>query len=147
MEVSCYRRELHKYHQLILDNESGLRGYRLNGLTGDNRIVANLELRVFPDWRLWVFDLAGVAFWDIGTVWNETVAINKAQWHNALGAGMRFHFTKSASLKHTFRIDAAYNFDQKGFGSITFGNEQHFNFFGKHDYKKPKLFGTQYDYE
>lgn len=137
----------HKYHQLILDNESGLRGYRLNGLTGDNRMVANVELRVFPNWRLWVFDLAGVAFWDIGTVWNETVAINKTQWHNALGAGMRFHFTKSASLKHTFRIDASYNFDEKGFGSITFGNEQHFNFFGTHDYKKPKLFGTQYDYE
>ncbi|MEI6091985.1 MAG: hypothetical protein WCR42_16145 [bacterium] len=137
----------HKYHQLILDNESGLRGYRLNGLTGDNRIIANLELRVFPDWRVWVFDLAGVAFWDIGTVWNETIAINKAQWHNALGAGMRFHFTKSSSLKHTFRIDASYNFDEKGFGSITFGNEQHFNFFGKHDYKKPKIFGTQYDYE
>jgi outer membrane protein assembly factor BamA len=137
----------HKYHQLILDNESGLIGYRLNGLTGDNRIIGNLELRVFPDWRLWVFDLSGVAFWDIGTVWNETVAITKAQWHNALGAGIRFHFTKSSSLKNTFRIDASYNFDERGFGSITFGNEQHFNFFGTHDYKKPKIFGTQYDYE
>ena len=40
--------------QLLLDNDAGLRGYSANNIQGDNRIVANLEMRVFPDYSLWI---------------------------------------------------------------------------------------------
>lgn len=131
--------------QLILDSETGLRGYEANGLKGDNRIVANFEARFFPGLTWWVVDFSGVLFWDIGTVWDEYVKIHKTRWHNSVGAGLRFHFSKSASPDHTARLDFAYNFDEMNFGSVMFSSRQYFELHSKHDYRKPHVFGIEFD--
>lgn len=133
--------------QLILDNEKGLRGYTANNLVGDNRLFSNLELRVFPDFRFWVLSMSGVLFWDAGIVWNAGQKVYKQRWHNSVGTGLRFHFTKSSSPRHTFRLDVAYNCDEKRMAEIMLSSQQFFSFFSTHKYKKPKIFGLEYDYE
>ncbi len=133
--------------QLVIDNENGLRGYDVNSFSGDNRIISNLEMRFFPGVNLWVFDLSAAAFYDIGTVWEQTTPINKAQFHSSIGAGIRFHFTKSDSPKHVFRVDFAYNMDEQRFGGIIFTTQQFFSAFGDHDFKLPTIYGTEFDYE
>lgn len=133
--------------QLILDNESGLRGYDVNKMSGDNRIIGNWELRFFPDFRLLVFNISAVAFHDIGAVWSQDLKLSKAQFKNSSGLGLRFHFTKSANPKHIFRIDFAYNHEQGKFGGIIFTTEQMFSAFSNHEFRLPKIFGTDFDYE
>jgi outer membrane protein assembly factor BamA len=135
----------HRDRQLILDAETGLRGYEANALKGDSRIISNLEARFFPKWTLWVVDLSGVAFWDVGTVWNEGVDITDTKWHHSAGLGLRIHFNKSANPSHTSRIDVAYNFDEGRVGSVMFTSKQYIDLYAKHDWRKPKIFGLEYD--
>jgi hypothetical protein len=133
--------------QLVLDNDFGLRGYDLNSFSGDNRIIANLEFRLFPDFNIWFLKTGGTAFWDAGTVWDQTVNLNKTRWHNSLGFGLRFQVMKTTGPTSLFRIDFAFNCDQKKFGSIIFTTDQLFSVFQKHDFRLPELFGSEYDYE
>ncbi len=135
----------HRDRQLILDAETGLRGYEANGLKGDNRIINSLEARFFPKWTLWVIDLSGVAFWDFGTIWNETIDLVDTKWHHSAGLGVRLHFNKSSNPRHTSRIDVAYNFDEGRIGSVMFTSRQYINLYAKHDWRKPKLFGLEYE--
>lgn len=136
-----------KLRQLVLDNENGLRGYEVNRFAGDNRMLANFEMRMFPGINLWVFDLSSALFYDIGSVWNQNTAISKAQFHSSVGAGLRFHFTKSDSPKHVFRVDFAYNLEDGRFGGIIFTTQQLFSAFGEHNFKLPRILGTDFDYE
>ncbi len=136
-----------KFRQLILDNDLGLRGYNLNRFYGENRIISNLELRYFPDIPIWIVNLSGVAFWDIGAVWNKDNKIYNTKFYNSAGLGLRFHFTKSSSPSHTFRVDFAYNFEDRKFGGIILSSKQLFSAFGNHEYKLPEIFGSQIDLE
>lgn len=133
--------------QLILDSDGGLRGYASNSFFGDNRLISNFEIRAFPDWNVWVFDLSGVAFYDIGTVWNQQEKLNETRFHSSAGLGLRLHFTKSSSSSQTFRIDLPYNFDTHSFGGIVLSTKQLFSAFGTHDFKAPRVYGNEYDYE
>lgn len=133
--------------QLIIDNDYGLRGYPVNYLADDNRLIGNLELRYFPGWELSVFKLSGVAFWDFGTVWKQQTPLFKARLHNSAGLGLRFHFNKSPNDNHVFRIDVGYNFDENKIGGIVFTTSQQFSAFTNHIFRLPKLFGIEFDYE
>ncbi len=133
--------------QLILDNSTGLRGYRANQLTGDNRIVGNLELRYFPDYEFWIFKLSPTAFYDFGTVWEQNTRLNKTQWHHSIGAGIRIHNMTATGPGSIFRIDFAYNFDERRLGEIIFTSDQLFSIFQSHKYKLPEIYGREFDYE
>lgn len=135
------------FRQLILDNERGLRGYKANQLAGDNRIISNTELRWFPDVPVWIFNFSGVLFYDIGSVWKRETKLEDARFYSSVGAGLRFHFTKSSSPSHTFRLDFAYNTEEKRFGGIIFSTKQLFSAFGAHDFKLPAIFGRTIDLE
>jgi len=133
--------------QLVLDNDFGLRGYEVNKLNGDNRIIANLEYRYFPDFNIWFLKVGGALFWDIGTVWQREQELVKAQWHNSVGFGLRLQNMKSTGSTSIFRIDFAFNFDEKKFGSIIFTTDQLFSVFQKHVFRLPEMYGTEFDYE
>ncbi len=133
--------------QLILDNDSGLRGYPVNSFTGDNRLIFNTEFRYFPDWNVWIFKISPVAFWDVGTVWNQNTKLNKTIWHNSAGLGIRFFNMKGHGEDSIFRLDFAFNFDEMKFGGIIFTTNQLFSIFEKHQFKLPELFGTEFDYQ
>ncbi len=133
--------------QLILDNDSGLRGYAVNDIQGDNRIISNFELRFFPDVKLWIFNLGGAVFFDSGTAWRQTISLGKTRWHNSAGFGIRIENAKAHGPESLFRIDFAFNFDKKRFGEIIFTSDQLFSVFGKHEYKLPEIYGLEFDTE
>lgn len=133
--------------QLVLDNKTGLRGYQLNEIVGDNRIISNIEFRFFPDIPVWIFNLSGTAFWDCGSAWRQDFAIDKTRWHHSLGFGIRIHDMKSSGTKGIFRIDFAFNMDEKRFGEIILTSDQLFSVFQKHEYKLPEIYGMEFDTE
>ena len=135
------------FRQLILDNDIGLRGYPANRFIGENRIISNLEMRYFPDIPVWIVNLSGVAFWDIGTAWNQDQKLQETRFYNSAGLGLRVHFNKSSSPSHTLRVDFAYNFADGKFGGIILSTKQLFSAFGNHEFKLPQIFGSGIDLE
>lgn len=133
------------FRQLVLDYESGLRGYQANGLSGDNRIVTNTELRWFPGWTAWIFGFSGVAFYDAGTVWNQGVGLQAVRFHNAVGLGFRLHNLKASGEDAVFRFDFAYNMDTRSFSGLIFTVSQMFSAFGSHQYRPPDELGADLD--
>ena len=136
-----------RLRQLILDSDYGLRGYKANRFSNDNRIIGNLEYRFYPGFNLWIFDVSGAAFYDIGTTWDQYTKLKDTKFYSSLGAGLRFHFTKSRSPDHLFRVDLAYNLHDGKLGGIIFTTKQLFNAFGSHEFSLPKLLGRAFDYE
>lgn len=133
------------FRQLVLDFESGLRGYSANGLSGDNRIVTNTEVRWFPGWKAWIFGFSAVAFYDAGTVWNQGAGLQQTRFHNAVGLGFRFHNLKASGADAVFRFDFAYNMDTKSFTGLIFNVSQMFSAFGSHKYRVPDVLGSDLD--
>ncbi|HCN05264.1 MAG TPA: hypothetical protein DIS79_06550 [Bacteroidetes bacterium] len=133
------------YRQLVLDVESGLRGYDANRLVGDNRMIGNAEVRWFPQWKVWIAGMSAVAFWDAGTVWSQGTSIGATRWHHAIGLGLRFHNLKASGDDAIFRLDFAMNLDDKRFGGIVFTTNQLFSAFGSHSYRPPAVFGRTID--
>jgi outer membrane protein assembly factor BamA len=133
------------FRQLVLDNENGLRGYRLNELAGENRLITNVEFRYFPNIPFWIFNLGVNAFWDAGTVWKRSVALTNTQWHNAAGIGIRVYNEKVKGPNGLFRIDFVYNFDERKLAEIVFTTDQFFSAFGLHSFRLPSLFGSGID--
>jgi len=131
--------------QLVMDNDQGLRGFEVNRLTGDNRLLANIELRGFLDKAFWIFQFSGVAFYDIGTVWNTNSQIWDSKFYSSGGLGIRLHNTKGIGDGNTIRVDFAYNFSDNKFGGIIITSRQLFSVFGNHPFRLPAVLGTQYD--
>lgn len=133
------------YHQLVLDNDAGLRGYQANALTGDNRLVTNVELRWMPGWKLWILGFSGVVFHDAGAVWDQGTELTKVRMHHSVGTGIRIHNLKASGEDTTFRFDFAYNADEGRFGGIIFSVRQLFSAFGSHSFRPPTPFGADID--
>ncbi len=135
------------YHrQLMLDNSTGLRGYKIDNLVGDNRLVTNIEFRWMPDIPFWIFNIGFNAFWDAGTVWRRGVGFFKTRWHHSAGIGIRFYNESGDINSNAFRFDFAYNFDQMKFAEVIFSTNQFFSFFSSHAYVIPKVLGIDIDY-
>ncbi len=135
------------HRQLILDADAGLRGYDANSFAGDNRIISNIECRLFPDFRLLAFAIGATLFYDIGTVWDQDTKIVKTRWHNAIGFGLRLYDPNSTGKNSVYRLDFAFNFDEMKFGSIIFTSNQLFSAFSKHIWRIPEIFGMEFDRE
>lgn len=131
--------------QLILDNSTGLRGFPVNQITGDNRIVGNIEARLFPDVQIWIFNLGLVGFYDFGTAWNQKTEITKTQWKNSIGLGLRIYDMKSTGSHGIYRIDFAYNLNDRKFGEIIFTSGQLFSAIKSHIFKLPQIFGLEFE--
>lgn len=133
--------------QLILDTDTGIRGLEANQLSGDNRLISNSEFRYFPDFELWALKFSAVAFFDIGTVWNQSNNLTDAKFYKTTGVGFRIHNMKVTGNAHIIRIDFAYNLNKNQFGGIVFGTEQYFSAFKWHIFKLPKIIGLDFDEE
>lgn len=131
--------------QLILDNDFGLRGYNANRFAGDNRLLANAEIRYFTGLDLWLFDFELAGFFDTGSVWDQSVKITESQFYNSVGLGLRFHSRKTSGEHSIFRVDFAYNMYDGKFGGIIFTTNQLFSPIKDHLYKLPQLFGIEFD--
>lgn len=134
------------FRQLVLDNDSGLRGYAVNQLVGDNRFLYNLEVRALPRWQWWIFRVSGVAFLDGGTVWMQGTPFEKTRFHHAVGIGLRLHILKWLDDGGIIRLDLAYNFDTRRIG-IVFSSNQLFSAVRSHTFRLPTFYGSAIDTE
>lgn len=132
-----------QFRQLILDNESGLRGYQANKLVGENRAIFNLELRYIPQFSLGFLTANPTFFYDGGTVFNAVVA--DAKFYHSVGAGLRFHSTTESAERPLFRIDGVYNFYTKSLG-VQFSVDDIFRF-PTAKVHLPTVYGLQNDLE
>lgn len=126
-----------RYVALALDNSSGLRGYDLAGLVGDNRVVANFEYRLHPILRVWIFDVGAAAFYDIGSVWKQGTTIGEARFHSSIGGGIRIASANGTFNRGLLRVDLAYNFDERRISRLVISSQEAFDAFGTLDYRPP----------
>lgn len=133
------------FRQLVLDFETGLRGYVANGISGENRIFTNSELRWFPGWKTWILGWSAVAFYDNGTVWAQGDPLSSTRFHHAVGLGLRIHNLKAAGDDAVFRFDLAYNMDTGKIAGLIFNIRQAFSAFSSHQYRAPDVLGRDID--
>ena len=133
------------FRQLVLDFENGLRGYVANGISGENRIITNSELRWFPGWKTWILGWSAVAFYDNGAVWGQGDALASTRFHHAVGLGLRIHNLKAAGEDAVFRFDLAYNMDTGKIAGLIFNIRQAFSAFSSHKYRAPDVLGRDID--
>ncbi|MBL7987334.1 MAG: BamA/TamA family outer membrane protein [Chlorobi bacterium] len=129
-----------RYIATTLDNLSGLRGYQVNGLVGDNRLLFNLEYSALPDWQLLFFKFGAAAFFDVGGIWNQSEKLSSTRFHSSAGLGVRITNLRVALGRGVLRIDFPYNFDQKKFTQVVFSTETPFDAFGALDTPAPGAF-------
>lgn len=105
-------------HALDLDNvvelggDTGLRGYPLRYQSGDSKLLATLEQRLFWDWYPFrLFRVGGAVFADIGRVWGENpVNAPNQGWLRDVGFGLRFAPTRTGFSK-VLHLDIAFPLD------------------------------------
>ncbi len=92
---------LNKNKNLFLENrqylggDTGLRGYPLRYLNGDNRLLLTLEQRFFYNWYpLKTFKFASAVFVDSGAAWNNNEEIKQT---TNIGIGLRLVPTRTSS--------------------------------------------------
>lgn len=133
------------YRQLVLDLQSGLRGYEANWLVGERRVVANTEFRWFPKINIWIYGLSAVVFHDIGTAFNQSSNYLNARYYNSVGAGLRIHNLKQSGKDALYRFDFAYNCTTQKLAGVIFSVSQHFSAFSQHRFRPPDVYGRDMD--
>ncbi len=107
---------LNKNKNLFLENrkylggDTGLRGYPLRYLTGENRLLVTLEQRFFYNWYpLKTFKFASAIFVDSGAAWNNGEDIQQL---TNIGIGLRLVPTRTSSGQ-IIHIDLALPLDNR----------------------------------
>jgi hypothetical protein len=111
-------------YTLYLDEDGGLRGYRLYSYSGENRLVMNLENRIFSRFELMTIGIGGVVFADIGNIWDRDHKIAVRDTRIAIGAGLRFGISRS-TRHEIVRLDLAYAVEAARW-EISIGTGQYF---------------------
>ena len=95
--------------QLVLGGDTGLRGYPRNYQSGDNRVVANVERRVYTDWYpIRLFRVGGAVFYDLGRAWGGPGAnTQNTGWLSDIGFGLRILNARTA-FGNVLHIDLAF---------------------------------------
>lgn len=120
----------------LADADGGVRGYDYLDAFGDNRLLCNLEYRLFPITRITLWDLGLAAFYDFGGVWDQGESFTSTRFHSGAGLGVRLG--KSGGIDAGFvRVDVAWNFDKNKIGGISLGVREAFDVFGTLEYAPP----------
>lgn len=93
--------------QLTLGGDRNLRGYRQERFPGGQRVIMNIEDRIYFGWP-WreVIDLGGTLFVDAGRMWPGDVPFGRdSGWRTTAGVGLRGSFP--AGSRSSFRLDLA----------------------------------------
>jgi len=111
-------------YTLYLDEESGVRGYPIYFLNGEDRLIINIENRFYSDLEILSVGVGGAVFADIGNIWSrgESPALVKSIY--SFGAGLRFGVSRS-SHGEVVRIDFAYAPKRKSW-QVSIGTGQFF---------------------
>ncbi len=92
---------------LYLGENTGLRGYPRNYATGQKRLIANIENRIFSGLEILSVDLGAVQFVDIGHSWGKNEPVRLRDFYWSVGFGLRFSAERVSNAK-IMRLDLAY---------------------------------------
>ena len=113
--------------RLYLGGTNGIRGYKADEFRGRNKIVFNLEDRIFT-YRSMLSGLIEpgfVIFTDIGNTWNDEPGDTLTELHGGFGVGLRIALLKAPGIS-LIGIDYAYSYDLKRSPVVIFGTEGFF---------------------
>lgn len=110
-----------KDRQLTLGADNGLRGYDSRTLTGDSKILLNIEERFhLVDDFFQLISIGGAVFADIGGVSNRNFSdLIEDQIYSDVGVGLRIAFPRSSGAR-VLRVDLAFPLRDGPDGSDTF---------------------------
>jgi len=130
--------------QLSLGENEGLRGYTFKYFNGQNRVLMNIEDRIFTPLNYRLVGIGFVGFLDAGYVWSGDEHLKFNDFPISVGVGLRIALKKAQSAK-VIRVDFAVpltrqtspfaSIDAKGY-SISVSSGQVFEVLGD----LPKLF-------
>lgn len=130
--------------QISLGEDEGLRGYTFKSFTGQNRLLFNVEDRIYTGFDLRVVAVGLAAFLDAGYVWYGDDTLNFKDFGVSVGVGLRIGLKKSQSAR-VLRIDFAVPL-HKETGAFTESNQKGYSISVSSDQifrvieKLPKLF-------
>lgn len=107
---------LDKNVQFFADGATGLRGYLLHAFEGDERLIWNLEHRVFSGKEILQLFSPGLAvFFDTGLATPRGQPLRLSELKSDIGIGLRFGIARAAE-NNILRLDFAYalNADPQG---------------------------------
>jgi outer membrane protein assembly factor BamA len=107
---------LDKNIQFFADGETGLRGYLLHAFEGDDRLIWNLEHRIFSGKEILQLFSPGLAvFFDTGQATPRGQPLSFSNLKSDIGIGLRFGIARAAG-NNIVRLDFAYalNADHQG---------------------------------
>lgn len=95
---------LYQDHNVVLDGDTGLRGYPSHFQTGDRKILFTMEQHFFGE-REWfsLFHAGAAIFFDAGRAWGDTydptlaASANDQGWLKDIGVGLRFSPTRTGN--------------------------------------------------
>jgi outer membrane protein assembly factor BamA len=95
--------------QFVLGGDTGLRGYPRNYQSGDQRVVFNVEDRVYTDWFPFrLFRVGGAVFYDLGRAWGGPNSNTEhTGWLSDVGFGLRILSARSA-FGNVLHMDLAF---------------------------------------
>jgi hypothetical protein len=76
---------------LVLGNSTGLRGLEDNRVRGNQRVVINLESRVFTPWSMMGFRFMVFGYGDVGTVGGAKDPLVQQKIYSSIGLGFRIN--------------------------------------------------------
>lgn len=109
---------------IYLDEDRGLRGYPAYEYNGEDRLVINIENRLFSDVEILTIGLGAALFADIGNIWHRDGSPSLSETKVSYGAGLRFGISRSSQAE-VIRLDLAYAHQIKSW-QISIGTGQYF---------------------
>ena len=81
----------HRFDRIYLDDAAGIRGLASGYVAGNQRLVANLESRLFTSWAVLGFRASFLGFVDLGLIGGEDAAsLFEEKLYASAGLGVRF---------------------------------------------------------
>ncbi len=114
-------------NRLVMGGTTGLRGYDKYFMTGDRRLIANLEARFLPGLEILSVQFGATLFVDYGQTWEYGEELGLDEAYAAIGIGIRVSGEKS-SRSALGRLDLSYS-EATGW-QISVGSGQYFESFG-----------------
>lgn len=94
--------------QLLLGEDTGLRGYSIGQFSGERRLLLNLEDRMFFAEDVWhLVSFGGALFFDSGYAWGRSHNFSLNDMRSSVGVGLRIAMSRS-SRNEPIRVDLAY---------------------------------------
>ena len=119
-------KDLETHRQLILGGESGLRGYRAREFSGNQKMLFNVESRLFSNLKVLGLQVGGVVFLDAGNVWKRDEVFDIADLNFGTGFGFRIGQPNSPGSP-VLRVDFGWALRREGGFALSLGVGQEFS--------------------